>query len=63
MMLKKIWCWLIGWPCKWQTERSLIRKQPAWGVFINVEPNTVEEQVHFQKCSRCGNVRTRCVSS
>ena len=57
-MLRKLWCWLVGWPCKWQSQGTSVRQREAYGVHISVAPNMVQEQVEVQRCERCGSVRS-----
>ena len=57
-MLKKLWCWLVGWPCKWNQEQVCMHTRDAYGVHIGIDPPQVQEQVELQRCTKCGRVRT-----
>lgn len=57
-MLKKLWCWLVGWPCKWRQEQVHTHTRDAYGVYMGAAPPQVQEQVELQRCLKCGRVKT-----
>jgi len=57
-MLKRIWCWLVGWPCRFKTCSS----QEAWveasGIYYNASPRHVKVTRAVQQCKVCGRQRS-----
>lgn len=58
-MLRKFWCWLGGFECKWKTERELTYTRGAYGLFVGVQPPQVRVIARYQICEKCG--KTQCV--
>lgn len=60
-MLKKLWCWLVGVPCRWTTLEHRVEVRTAYGMFVNSEPPVVRTRVELQRCNVCGYVRSRTI--
>ena len=57
-MLRKLWCWLVGWPCSYTDQSKIEITRGAHGIFVNTPQPMVREQTVVQQCKVCGETRT-----
>lgn len=63
-MLKALWCWIVGWPCRWRHDAVLNTKMRfANGIYINCKTPVVQDTVCQQVCDRCGATRRRTITT
>jgi hypothetical protein len=59
-MIKRIWCWLVGWPCRWNTINTWMTTREACGIWIGCYPPRVAVEHSTQECKICG--KRKCIS-
>jgi len=57
-MLRRIWCWLVGWPCRFETRASQESWREALGIYYGVTPARVKVTRAVQQCKVCGRRRS-----
>lgn len=59
-MLKRLWCWLVGWPCNWAQVEQYTTTREGYGIFIGAMPPRVHERNIILQCDKCGRRKKSC---
>jgi len=57
-VLKHIWCWLVGCPCRFETCATQDSWRDASGIYYGTAPPHVKVTQAVQLCKVCGRRRS-----